>query len=381
MYPKSWLLLGSVTLALSGCQTAPATGSQRLAYVGNQGSGPDAGVVAVKLDEASGVLTSLGVVARVERPTWVLADKTHRRLFAVSEIGNDGAGHGSVLSFSYDQFSGALTPGERADSAGGGPTHIALAPGGAAVFVANYGSGTVAAVSVDASGRLATKAGSVASHEGSGPHRRQKGPHAHGVTLDPSGQYLLSPDLGTDRVYVYKLGHGSEALTPANPPFVALPPGSGPRHIVFAPNGRHAFLMTEMGGTVFSYAWDARKGSLTELSHAALDAADFTGAPSGSELAVSRDGRFLYAGNRAANRIQVYSVAPNGELRLLQAIDCGGLVPWSFALNGSGRWLVVANQGSNNLSAFAVDRANGLLTATDKRLDLGKPTSVAFTDR
>lgn len=381
MYPKSRLMLGSVTLALSGCHTFATSVSQELAYVGTQNDGEAEGVVAVRLDETNGALTTLGVVARVDRPTWVLVDKVRKRMFAVSEVGNDGSANGAVFGFSFDPGSGALRSMGRAESGGGGPTQLALAAGGAQVFVANYGSGTVAAIAVDARGRIAAEPASIAVHEGSGPHRRQKGPHAHGVTVDPSGRYLLSADLGTDRVYVYRLGNGGKTLTPSNSTFVALPPGFGPRHIVFAPDGKHAFLMTEMGGTIFSYRWDARKGVLTEIFRQALDTEDFTGVKSGSELTISRDGRFLYAGNRAANRIQVYAVGPSGALRLLEVVDCGGLVPWSFSLSGSGRWMVVANQGSNNLSVFAVDRVNGRLSATGKGLDLGKPTSVSFTDR
>lgn len=379
---RAWLAISGVSLTLAACQAVPATpAGQVLAFVGTQGAGPGEGIVAIRLDQSSGVLTSLGVVAAVERPTWVLADPAHHRLLSVSEAGNDGKGEGAVLDFAYDPVGGLLTALGRATSGGGGPTHLALDAKARLVFVANYGTGQVGAIPIRPDGTLAAAPSSIAMHEGSGPHRRQKGPHAHGVTLDPSGRYLLAPDLGADRVFVYRIGVGKDVLTPGPEPSVSLPPGSGPRHIVFTPDGRHAFLMTEMAGTIVSFAWDATAGKLRELTQVALDPADFAGSPSGSELAVSRDGRFLYAGNRAANHIQVYAIGGNAVLKLMQSIDCGGQVPWSFAFDGSGKWLIVANQGSDTLSVFAVDKATGRLEATDKRLTIGKPTSVSFTNR
>lgn len=373
---------GMMSLSLAACQNLPAATSRpTLAFVGTQASRPGEGIVAVSLDQSTGALTSLGVVAQVERPTWVLADPAHRRLFSVSETGNDGKSHGAVLGFAYDDASGALSPLGRADSGGGGPTHLALDAKGRAVFVANYGSGQVAVIPIGTDGTIAAAPMDIDAHQGSGPFRRQQGPHAHGVTLDPSGRYLLAPDLGADRVFVYRLGSGKDALTPASVPFASLPPGSGPRHIVFSPDGRHAFLMNEMSGMIVTFGWDAATGSLTELSRVELDGPNFAGARSGSELAVSRDGRFLYAANRAANRIQVYAVGGDGKLGLQQTLDCGGLVPWGFSLSGSGKWLVVANQGSGSLAVFAIDRKTGRLAATGNRLDLAAPTSVSFTDR
>lgn len=384
MKAKLWgAALGSMAgWALAGCATvsAPEAPRQVLAYVGTQGSGPGQGVVGVRLDPQTGALTSLGVVAEIERPTWVLADPAHHRLFAVSETGNDGVTHGTVSGFAYDPTTGVLSPKGKADSGGGGPTHLAVSADGRALFVANYGTGQVSAIPVAVDGTLAARPASVDTHQGSGPHKRQKGPHAHGVTLDPTGRWVLSPDLGADKVFVYRFDAAKGTLAPAPEPFAVLPPASGPRHITFAPDGRHAFLITEMGGSIVSFGWDAGRGRLTPLATTQLDAADFAGTRSGSEIAVSRDGRFLYAGNRAANRIQVYAVRQNGGLTPVDAVDCGGQVPWGFSLSRDGKWLVVANQGSGHLAVFAVDRANGKLTATGDGLDLARPTSISFTE-
>ena len=383
MKAKTLCLLGGTVLSLAGCanlREAHAPSSGLLAFVGTQGDGPGQGIHAVRLDPANGTLTSLGLAAEATRATWVLADSKRGRLFAVNESGNDGVTQGQVASYRFEPASGALTKVSAVASGGGGPTHLALAPQGDALFTANYGTGQVASFRIGSDGRLAGPV-AVDAHQGSGPTRRQKGPHAHGVTLDPGGHYLIAPDLGADKVFVYRLGAVVGTFAAAEVPEVILPPGSGPRHIVFAPDGRHAFLMTEMAGTIYSFSWDAQRGRLSELTHIALDDETYQGNRSGSEIAISRDGRFVYAGNRGASCIQVYAVGKDAGLSLVQTIASGGQNPWSFTIGGSGKWLVVANQGTDNLAVFAVDKSSGRLADTGKRMTVGKPTSIAFTDR
>ena len=383
MKAKTLCLLGGAILSLTGCANlreahTPPLGL--LAFVGTQGDGPGQGIHAVRLDPASGTLTSLGLAAEATRATWLLADQKRGRLFAVNESGNDGITQGQVASYRFDPVSGALTKVNAVDSGGGGPTHLALAPQDDALFTANYGTGQVAGFRIGSDGHLAGPV-VVAAHEGSGPTRRQKGPHAHGVTIDPSGHYLISPDLGADKVFVYRLGAAVGTFAPAEIPEVLLPAGSGPRHIVFSPDGRHAFLMTEMAGTIYSFAWDAQRGHLSELTHIALDAENYQGNRSGSEIAVSLDGRFVYAGNRGANSIQVYAVGKDAGLSLVQTIAGGGQNPWSFAIGGSGKWLVVTNQATDNLAVFSIDKSSGRIADTGKRMTVVKPTSIVFTDR
>lgn len=350
-----------------------------LIYIGRRATGADEGIVAARFDPASGGIVGLGVAAGLAQPTWLQADPKRPVLYAVSETGNDGKSDGAVSSLSIDPSSGRLQTISRVDSAGGGATSLVYDPGLSTVFVANYGGGQVAAIPVGPDGRLSA-ALSVRTDTGSGPDRRQKGPHAHGVTLDPSGAFLLVPDLGADRIFVYAIDKTTRRLTPAAVPATILPPGSGPRHLVFSPDGRFVFVVTELSGELFSYRWDAVAGRLTPIAHVALDAPGYAGKKSGAEVAVSRDGRFAYASNRGEHMLQVYTVDHDtGGLTLLQSIDCGGEVPWSFTFAPDGRWLLVANQASNRVSVFRADPATGRLAATSSGLAVADPVNVAFT--
>lgn len=379
------IVLG-LAAALAG-SAAPATNSAdchgqacagTLVYVGTHGSGPGQGIVAARLDPRSGRLTGLGMVAEVDRPTWLVADQPQHRLYSVSETGNDGRSNGSIYGFAVAQGSGALRQLGRADAGGGGTTHLALDRKARTLFAANYGAGQVVAIPLDAAG-APTSVRSMLRHEGSGPSKRQQGPHAHGVTLDPSGRYVLSPDLGADKVFIHRFDRATGALSANAGSTIDLPPGSGPRHLVFSPDGRFAFVDTELTGAVYVFRWNAGAGMATPVMNVALDPVDFTGQRSAAELLVSRDGRFLYVSNRGADVVQVFSIEQRtGALRSLQRIDAGGKSPWSVALDPSDEWFIVANEATNNLAVFARNQQSGMLAYTGQSLSTPQPTALAF---
>ncbi len=355
----------------AGCGSA-------LVYIGVHTGGPGQGLFAARLDEKTGQLTSLGLAAEIERPTWQEIDPKRPILYSVSETGNDGKSQGGVFSLAIDPTTGKLRTISRTASGGGGATYLTYSAVAGAVFVANFAGGQVSAIPVSSDGVLAA-ASSVQADYGSGPNRRQTGPHAHAVVMDPSGRYLLAPDLGADRVFVYRFDVADHQLSPALTPYAALPPGSGPRHLVFSKDGRFAFLDTELSGMVYSFQWDAAAGRLTQLSSVALDPPDFPGVRSAAEIAVSADGRRLYVSDRGANTLVVYAIDPrNGRLAEVQRLACGGQVPWSFRIDPTGRWLVVANEASSLLSVFAVDIASGKLSPTASTLAVPKPVSLTF---
>ncbi|MHB8286673.1 MAG: lactonase family protein [Caulobacteraceae bacterium] len=347
---------------------------RRLVFVGSQESGAGTGIQAAWLDETCGRLTPLGLAAEVERPTWLLTDR--RRLYAVSEVGNAGDREGEVSSFAIDVRSGRLQLINRSGSGGGGATHLTITPKGDALFVANYGGGQVAVLPVAAAGVLGPVS-SVQTGGGSAPHRRQQGPHAHGVTLDPSGRFLLAPDMGADRVFVYRFDPTTETLSTLDNPVPQTPPGSGPRLLLFGRDGRFAYLLTELSAEIFVFSWDAQAGRLSEISRLALDASH-DHPPSAAALTMSRNGRRLYVSNRATNAIQVYAIdARSGLITEIQRISARGLKPWAAELSPSGRWLLVANQGSDAVSVFRVAR-QGTLSPVRGALAAATPTSVSF---
>lgn len=377
--------LMTALLAISGAGTASAStaaaspDAATYVYIGTHGGkGPDEGIFAARLDEKTGAITGLGLAANVERPTWQAVDPRRPILYTVSETGNDGKASGAVYSFAIDAATGKLRPLGRSDSGGGGATHLAYDPASSTLFVANFGGGQVSAIPVRPDGTFA-EVSSVQTDTGSGPHRRQTGPHAHGVTVDPSGRYVLAPDLGADKIFVYRFDAATRKLLLGNPAAQPLPAGSGPRHLVFSPDGRFAFLDTELTGEVYVFRWDARAGQLTPVHHISINQPDFTGERSAAEVVVSRDGRFLYVSDRGANSLIVYAIdAQSGRLAERQRISGGGDRPWSFAISPSGRWMLVTNEGSSALAEFSIDRRSGRLAATANTLAVPKPVSLSF---
>lgn len=346
-----------------------------LVYIGTHG---DNGIYAARMDVTTGRLTPLGQVSKTDRATWLVADPQRPLLYSVSELGNDGKQDGKVVALAINPKTGALTEKGAVVAGGGGTTHLALDGRNHVLFAANYGGGSVSAIPLASDGQPLALT-SVQKHEGSGPSHRQKSPHAHGVTLDPSGHYVLAPDLGADKIYIYRYDPASKALIPADPPFEATPPGSGPRHMTFMPDGKTAVLATELTAELRTYRWDAATGRLSFLKAVAADAPDRPGPRSLAELLPSADGRFLYLSNRGDHTLITYRVdAATGDLTELQRVPCGGQTPWSFAIHPSGRWMIVANEASSGLAVFAIDAATGMLTATGQGMEVPKPVAIAF---
>lgn len=346
-------------------------------YIGTQSAQDGQGIFAARLDEASGRLTNLGPVASVERPTWVLSDPRRPVLYAVSEVGNAGDRVAEVLSFSVGDDA-PLRLISRTSSGGGGATHLALDPRGDRLFVANFGGGQVATLPIDAEGALGALLCVQTTH-GSGPHRRQAGPHAHGVTLDPSRRFLLAPDMGSDRIFVYRYDEASGALAPADPAYAQLPAGSGPRLVLFGRDGRFAYLLSELSAEIFVFGWHARDGRLEAAASVALDGEARPDDRSAAAFALSEDGRFVYASNRRTARLHAYAIDPlEGRLSQVQTIAAGGERPWAAELCPGGRWMVVANQASDRVYVFAVDPGDGRLSPIDGGIDVPTPTGLAF---
>jgi 6-phosphogluconolactonase len=261
---------GALGLLTAPAVQASAAKTVRLVYFGSQANEAGQGVFAARLDVNTGKLTSVGLAAELTRPTWIVAHPSRPALYAVSETGNDGKTQGKVHALKVDPKTGLLSLVSTVDSGGGGPTHMALDAHG--LLVAHYGTGHVAALPVRVDGGVEPPA-SVQLDQGSGPSPRQKGPHAHSVALDPSGRFVLTADLGADRVFVYPYDRKARQLGAAAATSVSVPPGTGPRHMVFHPNGRLVFLISELIPEVRAYRWDAQHGRL-DLAHTVRAAGD-----------------------------------------------------------------------------------------------------------
>ncbi|SAK96118.1 3-carboxymuconate cyclase-like protein [Caballeronia pedi] len=343
-------------------------------YVGTQGNR----IEGLRLDPASGELTATAPANVDIRPTWLLTHPSLPVLYAVDDRSDRP---GSVSAFNVNRETGELRRLDTVATQGVGTTHLTFDAASNTLLAANYNSGSVSSIAVHEDGSLGETASTIIE-SGSGPNRRQMSAHAHSAVVDPSGRYVLVPDLGADRVFVYRFDRATHALSKddANPSraFVA-PFGSGPRHIVFGADGRFAYLITELSADVMVLRWDASQGRLRLVQSLPVSSAGYTGAKSGAEIAVSRDGRFVYAADRGANEIVVYRVdVASGALSEIQRASSNGVKPWGFGIDPSGKWLLIANQASGTVTVLGVDPLSGLLKSTRNSAPVRNAVSIAF---
>jgi 6-phosphogluconolactonase len=366
-------------LAMALIDARAADKVEEFVYIGTRGGGAQQGIYAARLDTRTGHLSLLGLAVTLERATWLV---THPRLPVIYSVAQSSGGttaDSHIHSFAIDKVSGSLRLMNAVDAGGHDATHLELDPKSKTLFSANFGSGTVTALPLNPDGTL----GPVQSEQkgyGTGPHPRQKGPIAHGVAVDPSHRWVLVADFGADRVFVYRWDAKTKQLTPAATPFEALSPGSGPRHLLFHPNGRILYVNTELTGELRSYHWDPDNGSLRLAQSLSPYAADYSGEKSGAEIAISHDGRHLYMSLRGGQDcLIVYSTDEHsGALTEVQRIASQGKAPWSFGIDPTGHWLLVTNVNSNSVSVLSRDEATGKLAATSESLEIPSPVAVAF---
>jgi 6-phosphogluconolactonase len=286
---------------------------------------------------------------------------------------------GAVTSFAI-QPSGRLEQINQQPSGGGGPCHLAVDAKGTEALVANYGSGSIAAILLDEDGKLG-EAKTVLQHKGSSvDKRRQAGPHAHQIITDPSGKFAVVCDLGLDQVLVYRMA-GTAILEPNDPPYGSVKPGAGPRHLDFHPNGRWVYVINEMGSSVTAFHYDAQRGALKEFQTVSTLPPSFQGNSSCAEIEVHPSGKFLYGSNRGHDSVAVFSISDTGELSAVEHEPCGGKTPRFIGIDPSGKWLLSANQDSDNVKVFRIDSATGALSPSESTIDVGKPVCLVFHKR
>jgi len=382
------LLLAAFAALLVGCQTvdvsAPApqaapkaaakgkakpAPAQHVFYVGT--SGPKAqGVLRCVLDGKTGKISAPTVAAEARSASYVALSPDAKFLYATAE-----AAEGAVAAYVVEGEKLRLLGTEA--SKGKGPTHLAVDGAGRNLVVVNYGSGSTTALPIKTDGSLAPASSSL-QHVGSGPNTgRQAGPHAHGVYFHPKSGRVYVADLGTDDIFIYKFDAEKGLLAANKPKSGRVTAGEGPRHLAFHPNGKFAYVNTEMGLNVVAFSVD-RNGGLKQLqSLPTLPAgADAKGA-STAEIFVRPDGKTLYVSNRGHDSLAVYSIAADGKLALLQHVLGVPATPRGFGLSADGRWLVCAGQKSGTLNAYRVGR-DGKLTDTRQAVEAPAAAAVVF---
>ncbi len=369
----------ALVLLPSALPPAHAQTGQMIAYVGTYTRQNSKGIYAFRFDSGTGKLSAIGLAAATSNPSYLAVHPSHRFLYAANEDDTfQGKPTGAVSAFAIDASTGKLKLLNQVSSGGPGPCHLAVDRSGKWLVVANYNGGSVAAIALNPDGSLGKQTAFV-QHRGSSVNpQRQAGPHAHFIDFAPGGRFVLSADLGLDQVLTYRFD-GQGGLTPADPPFAKVDPGSGPRHLAFQPDGKFVYLANEMAATVTAFAYDSANGSLKQLQTISMLPKDYTGPKSAAEIAVHPSGRFLYASNRGHDSIAVFAIDPGkGTLTAIEHVPTQGKTPRNFAIDPTGTYLLAANQDSASVVVFRIDSKTGKLSATGEKAEVPFPVCVTL---
>lgn len=350
-----------------------------LVYVGTYTGAKSQGIYALKFNARTGSVSPIGLAAEIQNPSFLVLHPNHKYLYAVSELGYNAQSKASVSSFRIEPETGKLRLLNKVETGGGGACHLVVDKTQTMLLVANYGTGSVAAFHVRPDGSLSERT-DLKQHTGSSVNpRRQRGPHAHAVVLSRDNRYVFVPDLGLDEIISYKINPADATLAPNDPPNVKLKPGSGPRHFAFHPDNKYAYSVNEMGSSVSVFSYDAKNGALSLIQTVSTLPDGFTGEDNSAEIAIDRDGRFLYASNRGNDSITQFAIdKKKGTLTKIQVTPTQGRTPRNFVIDPTGRYLLAANQDSNNIVVFAIDSKSGEIKPTGATLDMPSPVCLQF---
>jgi 6-phosphogluconolactonase len=344
-------------------------------------------------DRASGALTPAGVVEMGTSPSCLAINASRTRLYSANETDRAGDDkQGSISAFAINRTDGKLALLNTVRSGGAGPTYVSVHPGGRHLLVANYFSGSVAVLPILAGGELGNVSDLKADAGEIGPTRAPHAPpgsfafsghdrtHAHMIQADPSGRFVLHVDLGLDKIFVWRFDDQHGALIANDPASVSLPPGDGPRHFHFHPNGRWLYSIQEEGSTVVLFDYDSAAGRLSARQTISTLPPGFAGSNFTSEILVSADGRYVYAGNRLHDSIAIFSVGSDGRLTFAGEEWTRGNYPRSFAFDPTGQFLYCCNQRADAVTVFRVNRATGALSFTGQYVPVGNPSMIVVLD-
>ncbi|HEU5099982.1 MAG TPA: lactonase family protein [Roseiflexaceae bacterium] len=334
------------------------------------------GIFIYRLDPASGALESLGAVAGLTNPSYLAADPQKRHLYAVQELETyAGQPGGAVSALAIDPQTSMLQPINTRPTHGLHPCYVSIDQSGRWVMAANYSSGSLCVLPIEADGALGPATATI-QHSGSSVNQeRQEGPHAHSIMVDPRNRFVLAADLGLDQILIYELDARRGTLTEHHQ--ANLRPGAGPRHLTFHPSGKYLYCMNELDSTVTVFAYDAEQGTLRDLQSVSTLPNGFTGSNTGADIHVHPTGRYLYSSNRGHDSIAIFALDEAiGLLEPIGHVATGGRTPRNFAIDPTGTLLFAANQASDSVLSFQIDEASGGLTPTGHVTEVPKPVCV-----
>jgi len=361
-------------LAVVALAPSTANAADMYVYFGTHRSGPGIGFSLAHFDTDTGALTKPEFIMEAVEPAFFVIHPDGKHLYTC----NSGQ-LGSVSAYEIDPKTGRLTLLNQKPAGGADPSYIVLDKTSRYALVANYQGGNIAVLAIKADSSLGERT-AFAQHTGSSVNpQRQTRPFAHSIIVDPSNRFVLVADLGVDKVFVYRFNEKDGTLTPNDPPFAAVKPGSGPRHVKFHPNGKWVYLINEIGSTVVGFNWDGNKGTLAEFQTVSTLPEGFTGTNTCAELEIHPNGRFLYGSNRGHDSIAVFAIdQATGKLTLVERVSSQGKWPRNFAFDPTGKWILCTNHNSNNAVVFRVDETTGKLTPTGQPVEVPYPFCERF---
>lgn len=373
-------LLQAAVVSPSFLIAGPVAGkdSRTYAYVGcfttEQRHGRGDGIHVYRIDSVTGSWTHIQRLGDLVNPSFLIT--SHDRRFLYSAHGDEH----SATAFSIDAATGLLAPLNKGDTGGLNGAHLALSPDAKFLIVANYVSGTVAVLPVRPNGGLDDQIQLIPPEGKPGPHRvEQPGSHPHQIVFDPSGRFVLVPDKGLDRVFIFKFDAKTGRLTPTEQGSVATRAGSGPRHLAFHRTLPVLWVLNELNSTATTYAWNAATGFLKPLQILPCLPPDFTGDSTAAEIALSPNGRYLYCSNRGHDSIATFAVTPgSGLLGNTRWTPSNGKTPRYIGIEPGGQFLYCANEQGDSVTTFRISPATGGLTATGKPVVSPSAVSIAF---
>ena len=404
---SSSVLACSAAFAATHLRAGPATKKPLMAYVGTFSSplrdvlptqvdlppGNGRGIHLFQVDRKTGAMNASGIFEMGTSPSCLALNASRNCLYSSNETDRVGENkEGTISAFSINQADGQLKLINTVRSGGAGPTYVSVHPSGKFLLVANYFGGSVSVLPILADGSLGTATDIKTDNGKIGPARATNAPpgsfafsghdrtHAHMIQSDHSGRFVLHADNALDQIFLWKFDTEKGALTPNDPASISLPPGDGPRHFYFHPNGRWLYSIQEEGSTIVLFDYNSENGQLKARQTISSLAPGFAGSNFCSEILVSADGRFVYTGNRLHDTVGIFSIGKTGELTFIDEESTRGNYPRSFNFDPAGEFLYCCNQRGDNVTVFRVDYKTGRLKFTGHYTPIGNPSMIVFAD-
>jgi 6-phosphogluconolactonase len=374
-----WYLFAILVAAMLTSTARSADARDPLVFISAFAAWDKGGIHAYQFDLKTGALKEVHRTTGVEHPFFLALSPDRKFLYSIHGKTFGGKEHEEVAAYEVDGKSGKLKLLNRQSALGSAACYLDVDSTGKTVLVANYSTGSVAVLPVQKDGSLG-KAATFIQHAGSSVDpSRQKGPHAHCIVVSPDNRFVYAADLGLDQVLGYRLGAGKAKLTVARQPFVRTPPGAGPRHLTFHPNGKHVYVINELSNSVTLFDYDSETGILIEKQTISTLPKDFDGKSYCADLKITPNGKFLYGTNRGHDSIAMYRIGDAGRLTLIGIEPSLGKGPQNLAITPDGKWLLCANMPGNNVAVFGIDAEKGSLKAAGKPVAVTSPSCIKIT--